>query len=269
MGTGEKAKDFKGTLKKLIVYIGNYWPAFVAVLCFAVGSTVFNIIGPKISGQATTELFNGLVAKVSGTGGINFERIGRILLMLLGMYALSALLSFIQGLIMTQISQNLSYRFRREIIAKINRMPMKYFESRTVGEVLSRITNDVDTLGQSLNQSITQLITSVTTMIGVLIMMLSISPLMTLIAIIILPVSAGLTGLLVKKSQRFFVAQQKYLGEINGQVEEIYSGHNIVKAFNKEKDVENTFHATNEILYQSAWKSQFLSGLMQPIMTFV
>ena len=266
---GEKAKDFKGTLKKLIVYIGNYWPAFVAVLCFAVGSTVFNIIGPKISGQATTELFNGLVAKVSGTGGINFERIGRILLMLLGMYALSALLSFIQGLIMTQISQNLSYRFRREIIAKINRMPMKYFESRTVGEVLSRITNDVDTLGQSLNQSITQLITSVTTMIGVLIMMLSISPLMTLIAIIILPVSAGLTGLLVKKSQRFFVAQQKYLGEINGQVEEIYSGHNIVKAFNKEKDVENTFHATNEILYQSAWKSQFLSGLMQPIMTFV
>ncbi len=266
---GEKAKDFKGTLKKLIVYIGSYWPAFVAVLCFAVGSTVFNIVGPKISGQATTELFNGLVAKVSGTGSINFERIGQILLMLLGMYALSALLSFIQGLIMTQISQNLSYRFRREIIAKINRMPMKYFESRTVGEVLSRITNDVDTLGQSLNQSITQLITSITTMIGVLIMMLSISPLMTLIAIIILPVSAGLTGLLVKKSQRFFVAQQRYLGEINGQVEEIYSGHNIVKAFNKEKDVEDTFHATNEILYQSAWKSQFLSGLMQPIMTFV
>ena len=266
---GEKAKDFKGTIKKLVKYMGSYWPAFVAVLFFAIGSTVFGIIGPKISGKATTELFNGLVAKVSGTGSINFEKIGQILLLLLGLYVLSAVLSFIQGLIMTGISQRLAYRFREEICSKINRMPMKYFESRTVGEVLSRITNDVDTLGQSLNQSVTQLITSLTTMVGVLIMMLSISPLMTLIAIVILPISAGLIGLVVKKSQKFFVAQQKYLGEINGQVEEVYSGHNIVKAYNKEEDVEQTFHDTNNILYQSAWKSQFLSGLMQPIMTFV
>lgn len=191
------------------------------------------------------------------------------MLLLLGLYVLSAVLSFIQGLIMTGISQKLAYRFREEICSKINRMPMKYFESRTVGEVLSRITNDVDTLGQSLNQSVTQLITSLTTMVGVLIMMLSISPLMTLIAIVILPISAGLIGIVVKKSQKFFVAQQKYLGEINGQVEEVYSGHNIVKAYNKEEDVEQTFHDTNNILYQSAWKSQFLSGLMQPIMTFV
>ena len=266
---GEKAKDFKGTIKKLVKYMGSYWPAFVAVLFFAIGSTVFGIIGPKISGKATTELFNGLVAKVSGTGSINFEKIGQILLLLLGLYVLSAVLSFIQGLIMTGISQKLAYRFREEICSKINRMPMKYFESRTVGEVLSRITNDVDTLGQSLNQSVTQLITSLTTMVGVLIMMLSISPLMTLIAIVILPISAGLIGIVVKKSQKFFVAQQKYLGEINGQVEEVYSGHNIVKAYNKEEDVEQTFHDTNNILYQSAWKSQFLSGLMQPIMTFV
>ena len=266
---GEKAKDFKGTIKKLVKYMGRYWPAFVAVLIFAVGSTIFGIIGPKISGKATTELFNGLVAKVSGTGSINFERIGHILLLLLGLYVLSAVLSFVQGLIMTGISQKLAYRFRQEICEKINRMPMKYFESRTVGEVLSRITNDVDTLGQSLNQSITQLITSITTMIGVLIMMLSISPLMTLIAIVILPISAGLIGIVVKKSQKFFVAQQRYLGEINGQVEEVYSGHNIVKAYNKEEDVEKTFHDTNDILFQSAWKSQFLSGLMQPIMTFV
>ena len=266
---GEKAKDFKGTIKKLVKYMGSYWPAFVAVLFFAIGSTVFGIIGPKISGKATTELFNGLVAKVSGTGSINFEKIGQILLLLLGLYVLSAVLSFIQGLIMTGISQKLAYRFREEICSKINRMPMKYFESRTVGEVLSRITNDVDTLGQSLNQNVTQLITSLTTMVGVLIMMLSISPLMTLIAIVILPISAGLIGLVVKKSQKFFVAQQKYLGEINGQVEEVYSGHNIVKAYNKEEDVEQTFHDTNNILYQSAWKSQFLSGLMQPIMTFV
>ena len=266
---GEKAKDFKGTIKKLVKYMGSYWPAFVAVLFFAIGSTVFGIIGPKISGKATTELFNGLVAKVSGTGSINFEKIGQILLLLLGLYVLSAVLSFIQGLIMTGISQKLAYRFREEICSKINRMPMKYFESRTVGEVLSRITNDVDTLGQSLNQSVTQLITSLTTMVGVLIMMLSISPLMTLIAIVILPISAGLIGFVVKKSQKFFVAQQKYLGEINGQVEEVYSGHNIVKAYNKEEDVEQTFHDTNNILYQSAWKSQFLSGLMQPVMTFV
>jgi ATP-binding cassette subfamily B multidrug efflux pump len=266
---GEKAKDFKGTIKKLVKYMGSYWPAFVAVLFFAIGSTVFGIIGPKISGKATTELFNGLVAKVSGTGSINFEKIGQILLLLLGLYVLSAVLSFIQGLIMTGISQRLAYRFREEICSKINRMPMKYFESRTVGEVLSRITNDVDTLGQSLNQSVTQLITSLTTMVGVLIMMLSISPLMTLIALVILPISMGLIGLVTKKSQKFFRAQQEYLGHINGQVEEVYGGHLVIKAFNREKDTIEEFEKTNNILYDSAWKSQFLSGMMQPIMMFV
>ena len=266
---GEKAKDFKGTIKKLVKYMGSYWPAFVAVLFFAIGSTVFGIIGPKISGKATTELFNGLVAKVSGTGSINFEKIGQILLLLLGLYVLSAVLSFIQGLIMTGISQKLAYRFREEICSKINRMPMKYFESRTVGEVLSRITNDVDTLGQSLNQSITQLITSVTTMIGVLVMMLSISPKMTLIALLILPVSLVLVLIVVKFSQKYFKAQQAILGVVNGQVEEVYSGHNVVKAFNREAVVLNDFNAANDKLYESAWKSQFLSGLMMPIMNFV
>ena len=268
-GNGEKAKDFGGTMKKLFRYMKGYWPAFAAVILFAVGSTVFSIIGPKISGKATTEIFNGLVSKVAGTGKIDFEKIAGILLTLLGIYAFSSILSFVQGLIMTEISQRMCYGFRKEISEKINRMPLKYFESRTVGEVLSRITNDVDTLGQSLNQSITQLITSVTTMVGVLIMMLGISPLMTLIALAVLPISVSLIGLVVRKSQPLFAAQQKYLGEINGQVEEIYSGHNIVRAFNKEEDVESKFRETNRILYQSSWKSQFLSGLMQPVMTFV
>lgn len=269
MMPGEKAKDFKGTFKKLLVYMGRYKIALVAVLGFAIGGTTFNIIGPKVLSKATTELFNGLVAKVSGTGGIDFDKIARILFILLGLYVMSAVLSFIQGWIMTGISQKLSFRFRKEISEKINRMPLEYFESRTVGEVLSRITNDVDTLGQSLNQSITQLITSVTTIIGVLIMMLTISPLMTLIALIILPVSGGLIAFVIKKSQKFFVAQQEYLGKINGQVEEVYSGQNIVKAFNREKVVVEEFDETNAVLYHSAWKSQFLSGLMQPIMMFV
>ena len=219
--------------------------------------------------KATTELFNGLMAKVSGAGGIDFEKIGRILLLLLGVYALSACLSFIQGLIMTGISQKLCYRFRKEISGKINRMPLEYFESRTVGEVLSRITNDVDTLGQSLNQSVTQLITSLTTIIGILIMMLSISPVMTLIALVILPVSGALIGVVVKFSQKYFIAQQNYLGKVNGQVEEVYSGHNIVKAFNREEESLREFNETNALLYQSGWKSQFLSGMMQPIMMFV
>lgn len=269
MAPGEKAKNFKGTAAQLIRYMGNYKLGVLVVFIFAIASTVFSIIGPKILGKATTELFNGLVSKVSGTGGIDFEKIGKILLFLLGVYLISALCSFVQGWIMSGITQKICFKFREDISKKINRMPMKYFESRTVGEVLSRITNDVDTLGQGMNQSITQLITSVTTIIGILIMMLTISPLMTLIAIVILPVSGILISIVVKFSQKYFVAQQKYLGQINGQVEEVYSGHNIVKAFNKEEDMLEEFDKTNGILFQSAWKSQFLSGMMQPVMNFV
>lgn len=269
MMPGEKAKDFKGTLKKLLAYMGRYKIAIVFVMIFAVGGTAFNIVGPKVLSRATTALFEGLMAKIGGTGGIDFARIARILLFLLGLYVVSALLSFIQGYIMTGVSQKLCYRFRREISEKINRMPMAYFESKTVGEVLSRITNDVDTLGQSLSQSITTLITSVTTLIGVLVMMLSISPLMTLIALVILPVSGMLIGVVVKHSQKYFVAQQNSLGKINGQIEETYGGHNIVKAFNREEASLQEFKETNDELYRSAWKSQFISGMMQPIMTFV
>lgn len=269
MAPGEKAKDFKGTMKKLIRYIGNYKYAVAAVLLFAVGSTVFSIIGPKILSKATTELFNGLVAKVQGTGGIDFDKIGKILLMLLGLYVISAIFSFIQGWIMTGVTQKLCFRFRREISEKMNRMPMKYFESRTVGEVLSRITNDVDTLGTGLNQSVTTLITSITTIIGVLIMMLSISPLMTLIAFVVLPVSAFLISVVVKHSQKYFFTQQEYLGRINGQVEEVFSGQNVIKVFNREDVVKEEFNRDNEVLYQSAWKSQFFSGMMHPIMVFV
>lgn len=269
MAPGEKAKNFKGTAAQLIQYMGNYKLGVLVVFIFAIASTVFSIIGPKILGKATTELFNGLVAKVSGTGSIDFDKIGKILLFLLGVYLISALCSFVQGWIMSGITQKICFKFREDISKKINRMPMKYFESRTVGEVLSRITNDVDTLGQGLNQSVTQLITSVTTIIGILIMMLTISPLMTLIALVILPVSGMLIGIVVKMSQKYFVSQQKYLGKINGQVEEVYSGHNIVKAFNKEEDMFREFDKTNGILFQSAWKSQFLSGMMMPIMNFV
>ena len=269
MMPGEKAKDFKGTFRKLLSYMGRYKIALIAVMIFAAGSTVFNIIGPKVLAKATTELFEGMMAKFAGTGGIDFQRIGQILLLLLGLYALSALLSFVQGLLMTEVSQKLCFRFRREISEKINRMPMAYFESRTVGEVLSRITNDVDTLGQSLGQSITTLITSVATIVGILIMMLSISPMMTLIALVILPVSGGLIGVVVKHSQKYFIDQQTYLGKINGQIEEVYSGQNIIKAFNREEAALAAFGETNRILYRSAWKSQFISGMMQPIMTFV
>lgn len=265
----EKAKDFKGTIRKLTAYLGNYKIAVFFVLIFAVGGTVFNILGPKILGNATTELAGGLMAKINGNGGIDFPAIGRILLLVLGLYVCSAVFSFIQGWIMTGITQKVSYRMRREISEKINRMPMKYFESRTVGEVLSRITNDVDTMGQGLNQSITQMITSVSTMIGVLIMMLSISPLMTLIAIVILPISMILISMVVKRSQKYFKSQQAYLGSINGQVEEVYSGHLVIQAFNKQKDSIDEFNRTNQKLYESAWKSQFISGLMHPIMMFV
>lgn len=265
----EKAKDFKGTIGKILSYMGSYKPALVVVLIFAIASTVFNVVGPKILSRATTELFNGLMSKLSGGSGIDFTKIGRILVGLLCIYICSALFSFIQGWIMTGISQKMTFRMRREISEKINRMPMKYFESRTVGEVLSRITNDVDTMGQSLNQSVTQLITSVATIIGVLIMMLTISPLMTLIALVILPVSMALMMCVMKFSQKHFKNHQKYLGEVNGQVEEIYSGYQVIKAFNREEQSIRTFDETNAKLYESAWKSQFFSGMMQPIMVFV
>lgn len=265
----EKAKDFKGTVKKLIKYIGSYKAALVFVMIFAIGGTIFNIVGPKVLSKATTEIFNGLVSKVQGGDGINFALIGRILLILLGLYIISACFSFIQGWIMTGISQKLCYRMRSEISAKINRMPMKYFERNTNGEVLSRVTNDVDTLGQSLNQSITTLITSITTIIGVLIMMLSISPLMTIIALVILPISMSLIMLVVQKSQKYFKAQQEYLGHVNGQVEEVYGGHLVVKAFCREEQSIEEFDRCNKELYKSAMMSQFLSGMMQPIMMFV
>ena len=265
----EKAKDFKGTMKKLLQYLGAYKISIVAVIIFAIGSTVFNIVGPKILGRATTEIFKGLVRKVSGGSGIDFTKIGKILGMLLVLYLCSALFSFIQGYIMTGVSQKLTYRMRKEISEKINRLPMNYFDKMTHGEVLSRITNDVDTLSQSLNQSATQVITSVATIIGVLIMMLSISPLMTLTALLLLPISMGFISVIVKRSQKYFMSQQEYLGHVNGQVEEVYGGHNIVKAFNKEQDVIATFDKDNDMLYQSAWKSQFLSGMMMPNMRFV
>lgn len=269
MGAGEKAKDFKGTIKKLVRYMSVYKIQMLFVAIFAIGGTIFNIAGPKILGKATTEIFNGLVSKVSGGAGMDFGKIGRILLFTFGLYVASALFSFIQGYIMTGISQKTTYRMRKEISEKINRMPMNYFDTRTYGEVLSRVTNDVDTLGQSLNQSATQIITSTTTIIGVLVMMLSISPLMTIVALLILPISLGLISGIMKKSQKYFVGQQEYLGNVNGQVEEVYSGHNIVKAFNKEQDVIGEFEQTNNKLYDSAWRSQFLSGLMMPIMQFV
>lgn len=265
----EKAKDFKGTIKKLMSFAKTYTLQIVMVMVFAIGSTIFTIAGPKILGKATTELGKGLGRMISGTGGINFHRIGVILGILLGMYAVSALFSFIQGWLMTGVSQKMCYSLRDAISKKLNRLPISYYESRNVGEILSRITNDVDTLQMSLNQCITQLITSVTTVIGILIMMLSISPIMTLIAIVILPLSGMMVGLVVKKSQKYFVAQQKYLGKINGQIEEVYSGQNIVKAFNREDIVLDEFDKTNEVLYKSAWKSQFLSGMMQPIMSFI
>ena len=267
--TTQKAKDFKGTMRSLLAELGLYKFRLIAVIVFAVLSTIFNIAGPKVLAKATTALATGWVAKLRGTGSIDFGYIGKILLILLVMYLVSAAFSFCQSWIMSGLSQKMCYDFRRQISEKINRLPLAYFEKRTVGEVLSRITNDVDTLGQSLNQSITQLITSITIMIGVLIMMLTISPTMTLIAILILPVSMALVLLVVRFSQKYFRAQQKVLGSVNGQVEEVYSGHNVVKAFNREDAVLNDFDEANNRLFESAWKSQFLSGLMQPIMTFV
>lgn len=265
----EKPKDFKGTAKKLLAYLGGYKFGIILVMICAGCSAVFNILSPKILGKATTALSEGLIAKIAGTGGIDFTLIAKILLTVMGLYGISCLFNLVQGYTMSTITQRLSYKLRKEIVEKINRMPMKYFESKTNGEVLSRITNDVDTFGNGLNQSVTQLISSVTTMIGVVIMMLTISPLMTLITLLILPVSVVFIGAIMKRSQKYFKQQQEYLGIINGQVEENYSGHLVVKAFGKEQDIIDEFNNTNDTLYNSAWKSQFLSGLMMPIMQFV
>ena len=266
----EKAKDFKGTTKKLInEYLSKYKIALIIVFIFAIGSTIFTIVGPKILGNATTEIFNGIVGKISGGTGIDFGKIGKILLTLIGLYVISALFSFIQGFTMTGVAQKITYKLREDISKKINRLPMKYFDKKTHGEVLSVITNDVDTLSANLNQSITQIITSICTLIGILVMMFSISWQMTLISLVILPVSALLVKNIVGKSQKYFKAQQDYLGHVNGQVEEVYGGLNIVKVFNAEGKVTNEFKKANDNLYHSAWKSQFLSGLMFPVMNFI
>ncbi len=268
--TTESAKNFKGTTKKLIKnYLSKYKIGLLIVLIFAIGSTIFTIVGPKILGNATTEIFNGLVNKLYGKGGINFEKIGTILLTLLALYVVSAIFSFIQGFVMTNISQKLSYTLRQDLSKKINKLPMNYFDKKTNGEVLSIITNDIDTLGMNLNQSITQIITSVCTLIGILVMMLTISWQMTLISVIVMPIGAVLVKIIVGKSQKYFKKQQDYLGHVNGQVEEIYSGLTVVKAFNGEEKAQNDFSKANKELYRSAWRSQFLSGLMYPIMNFI
>lgn len=266
---GEKATDFKGTMKKLLHFMGKYKIALVIVVVFALGSTIFNIIGPKVLSTATTELFEGITAKIAGTGGINFDAVGVILLTTLILYAVSAACSFAQGWIMTRVVQGTCFELRRRIAAKIDALPVGYFEKTSTGDVLSRITNDVDTLGMNLNASVTQLITGVATVLGVVIMMLSISPIMTLVALIIIPVSLLIVSVVVKRSQKYFRMQQNRLGAINGQVEETFSGHAVVRAFGKEDEVVEKFRQTNEELRESAWKSQFLSGLLMPIMTFV
>ncbi|MEG0845347.1 MAG: ABC transporter ATP-binding protein [Raoultibacter sp.] len=269
MGGGAKAKDFKGTLKKMLQFMGNFKAALIIVFLFAIGSTIFTIVGPKVLSTATTELFTGIAAKIAGTGGIAYDKVAEILLFTLGLYVLSAACSFVQGWLMSSVSQNTCYLLRKKLAAKIDRMPLGYFERSSTGDTLSRITNDVDTLGQSLNQGVTQLITSTTTIIGVTIMMLSINPLMTLITVVIFPISMVLIMVVVKRSQKYFKAQQATLGAINGQVEETFSGHAIVRAFNQEEVAIAAFNETNAKLYESAWKSQFISGLMQPIMNFV
>ena len=269
-GPIEKAKDFKGTTKKLINdYLAKYKVALIIVIIFAIGSTIFSIIGPKILGNATTEIFNGLVNKISGNGGIDFGKVGTILLTLLGLYIVSAIFSFIQSYVMTNVSQKLTYTMRNNLAKKINNLPMNYFDKKTNGEILSIITNDIDTLGMNLNQSITQIITSICTLIGVFIMMLSISWQMTLISLIVMPIGAILVKIIVGKSQKYFKRQQDYLGRVNGQVEEVFSGLTIVKAFNGEEKAREEFEKANNELYRAGWKSQFLSGLIHPIMHFV
>ncbi len=269
MMPGAKAKDFKGTMKRMIRFMGRFKAALIVVFLFAIGSTIFNIIGPKVLSQATTELFNGIGAKIAGTGGIDYDAVAGILAATLALYLVSAACSFVQGWMMSSVSQRTCYQMRADIAAKIDRMPMGYFERTSVGDTLSRITNDIDTLGQSFNQGVTQLITSITMIIGVLIMMVSINPIMALVTVFIIPVAAVLVRIIVSRSQRYFRQQQESLGLINGQVEETFSGHAVVKAFCQEKRVVGQFAKTNDRLFESAWKSQFLSGLMQPVMNFV
>lgn len=266
----EKAKDFGGTMKKLLKHLSQYKILILLVILFSVGSAIFSIIGPKILGNATTEIYNGLIGRVTGTSaGIQFDKIAGILLTLLGLYGISMIFSYIQGWIMAGVSQNITYGLRKQISEKIHRMPLKYFESKTTGEVLSRITNDVDTVSQNLDQSLTQVISSFTLAVGVIIMMFTISPLMTLVTLLIIPFSFIFVMLIVKKSQKYFAEQQEYLGHVNGQIEEIYSGHDVVKLFNGEEKELAKFKELNKTLYNSAWKSQFLSMMMHPIMTFI
>ncbi len=268
-GPVEKARDFKGTMSKLIAYLGQYKVAVIIVFAFAIASTAANIAGPKLLGNATTKLFEGVMAQLSGTGSIDFNYIGQIVLLTIGLYLVSALFAYIQGWIMADVSTNIAYRFRRDISEKINRMPLKYFDTTTHGEVLSRITNDVDTVNQTLSQSLTQIITSIVTVVGVLIMMFSINWLMTLVALIMIPLSMGVIGVIIGQSQKFFKQQQDYLGHVNGHVEEMYGGHIVMKAFNGEEESILKFDQSNDKLYDAAWKSQFLSGMMMPIMTFI
>lgn len=268
---GEKPKDFKKTMKNLIKYLKPYILSIFIVMIFAIGSAAFSIVGPKILGNATTEIFNGLIKKITtaNSEGINFDKIGKIIIFLLALYIISTIFSLIQGWIISEVAQKVSYNMRRQISGKINRMPLKYFDTRTHGEVLSRVTNDVDTVSQTLNQSLSQILTAVTTLIGILIMMFSISWIMTMASLIVIPLTVGLISLVVKKSQKYFKTQQEYLGYVNGKVEEVYSGHIVMKAFNAEQREVNKFSELNDTLYISAWKSQFLSGMMMPIMTFV
>jgi ATP-binding cassette, subfamily B, multidrug efflux pump len=269
MGTGEKPRNFKATMRKLWEYLSSYRLALIVVLIFAVASTIFNIVGPKILGNATTKLFEGVLAVIAGTGTIDFVAIGKIIRLMVFLYLLSALFSYIQGWVMAGISMKVTYRFRKDISEKINRMPLKYFDNTSQGEVLSRVTNDVDTVSQTLNQSLSQIITSVVTVVGVLVMMFSISWLMTVVALVIIPLSFGITAAVIMQSQKFFKEQQDYLGHVNGHIEEMYGGHIVVKAFNGEKQSVEKFDRFNNVLYNSAWKSQFLSGLIFPIMSFV
>lgn len=269
MGAGEKAKDVKGTMKKLMGYFGSYKVGFLFVFIFAVASTLFNVVGPKILGKATTAIGEGMISKLQGGSGIDFKYIGKIVIIMIVLYGISAVFSFIQGWVVTGVTQKNCYRMRNEMSLKINRLPMKYFDKMTHGEVLSRFTNDVDTLGQSLNQSLSQIVTAITTLIGIAIMMLTISPILTLLTVIILPISMVLMGAIMKVSQKHFTEQQVNLGHVNGQVEEVFGGHNVVKLFNGEEKVTSEFNEMNDKLYESAWKSQFLSGMMMPIMTFV
>lgn len=267
--TTDKAKDFKGTLKQLAHYLSPYKYHILTVVLFAILSAAFSIIGPKIMGNATTEIFNGLMDKISGGSGIDFAKIGRILIFLLGLYAVSAFCIFIQNFLMSGVSQKIAYGLRKQISEKLNHLPMKYFDTKTHGEILSRVTNDVDTVSSNLDQCMTQMITSITTLIGVVIMMLTISPLMTLAVIIIIPIALIILAFIVSHSQKYFQRQQEYLGHVNGKVEEVYGGHNIVKAFNGEEDAREEFQKLNQTLYRSSWKSQFFSGIMHPLMNFI